>query len=139
MRKIKKTLETGKVDGEIRLILKNLAASVIPTRAKVKEAAAVIGMAETSLEQMRIYGKGSVVSWVKLALYKYDLTPNNLERILSGHRAATPKLEELDATDRVYQEVKRRFSDDELYAWLKLLVAKYEIEKELKVRKKKKK
>jgi len=135
--KSKKDLTNTKIDAEIREFLKHLAETVIPTRSKTKsDVSKALGLSSSAVEQMRIYGHGSIVSWLKLVMYKYNLSTDQVQKFFEDYKAIVTNANPVQEVDKLYQEAKNHFSDEDLFVWLRLLLAKQQIEDDLRKRKK---
>lgn len=121
----------------IKEFLRALASAVLKTPADIRAASDATGLSKSALEQMKIYAKGSASSWVGLLAYSLDISPKDLPAVSAKFRGAisTTKPNELDT---LIEEARRKFSDPELYVWLRLLLARYEIEENVGLRKSRK-
>ena len=108
-----------------------------PDSKSLKTAANALGISQEAARQARDYGKGSVETLVGLVMYGLDIAPQSLNKNLPKVLKMFEKNGELSVLEKLIQEVADKYGQNELIAWLRLLNARYEIEKELGVKKKK--
>ena len=84
----------------------------------------------------RVHRKGSVETYTSLILSGLDLNPSDLKQYFPKIRKLLETPEKLAAIEQLFEEVRTKFGDNEVIAWLRLLLAHHEIEVEMGLRKK---
>jgi len=110
-----------------------------PDSKSLKAAAHELGISQEAARQARDYGKGSVETLVGLVMYGLDIAPHSLNKNLPKVLKMFEKNGELSVLEKLIQEVADKYGQNELIAWLRLLNARFEIEKELGTKKKRSK
>lgn len=108
-----------------------------PDSKSLKTAAIELGISQEAARQARDYGKGSVETLVGLVMHGLGIAPEALNKNLPKVLKMFEKNGELSVLEKLIQEVAEKYGHNELIAWLRLLNARYEIEKELDMKKKK--
>lgn len=103
---------------------------------KLKEAAKKLGIDFERARQARQYGKGSTITINGLIFIGIGIHPKEIKKYLPKVRTAVKQSSELSVLDELVEDARRCFGENELIAWLRLLMARYEIEAELGIRKK---
>lgn len=103
---------------------------------KLKEAAKKLGIDFERARQARQYGKGSTVTINGLVLLGIGIHPKDMKKYLPRIREVLQKPKELSTLDSLIEEARRHYGENDLIAWLRLLIARHNIEAEVGVRKK---
>lgn len=94
-----------------------------------------LGLPYETARQARDYGKGSVTTINGLILYGLGINPQDLHQHIPKLRRMFNKPGELTTLERLIEDALNKYGQNDLIAWLRLLLARYEIEKELGIRK----
>lgn len=101
----------------------------------LRAAADKLGIPFETARQARDYGKGSVTTINGLILQGVGVSPQDLHRHIPKIRKMFGHAGELTTLERLIEEAVSKYGQNDLIAWLRLLLARYEIEKELGIRK----
>jgi hypothetical protein len=112
----------------VKDLLKSLASSALPRRGDNIKAAQALGVHKSTIEQMKSQGKGSLVTWFKLAAYHGKLSPSEIRSFFKNYPTLLKGLGPISEVDSLFESVKKKYSTQELAAWLKLLTSKSEVE-----------
>lgn len=107
-----------------------------PDTKSLKTASHELGISLESARQARDYGKGSVETLVGLVMHGLNIAPQSLFKNLPKVLKMFEKSGELSILEKLIQDVTNKCGKNELIAWLRLLLARYEIENELGIKKK---
>lgn len=102
---------------------------------ELRAAAEQLGLPFETARQARDYGKGSVTTINGLILRGLGVSPQDLTRHIPKIRKMFGKPGELTTLEKLIEEALARYGQNDLIAWLRLLLARYEIERELGIRK----
>lgn len=119
----------------IKEFLKAAASAVLGSPEDLKRARQATGLSKSALEQMKIYGKGSSSAWIRLLAYAAKIPLADLPIISAKFRTVVSEVNQLNDFERLLEEARRHYNENELYAWLRLLVARAEIEESLGLKK----
>lgn len=105
---------------------------------RLYKAAEELGMSKETARQARSrsHQKGSVETYGSLILKGLNSSPSDFKKHLPKLRKIFTNKERLTIIEELFEEVRNSFTDDEVIAWLRLLLARYEIELEIGIRKK---
>lgn len=124
-------------EAELREGQKALLQALYPSDyAKLKEAAKKLDIDFERARQARQYGKGSTVTINGLILLGMGIHPKDLKKHLPKIREMLKKPSELSTLDNLVEEARQYYGENDLIAWLRLLIARFNIETELGIRKK---
>lgn len=112
----------------IRDALKNLAQSATVERGSIERAAEALHLSRVAIEKMKSDGMGSVESWIKLVAFKAQLSETEVRRLLMNPSLLVKGVGNADPLDGLFAQVKREIPTQELAAWLRLLLAKKQVE-----------
>lgn len=101
----------------------------------LKAAADKLGLPLETARQARDYGKGSVTTINGLILHGLGISAHDLQRHIPKIRKMFGDTGELTTLEKLIADASAKFGQNDLIAWLRLLLARYEIEKELGIRK----
>lgn len=101
----------------------------------LRKAAEELGLPLETARQARDYGKGSVVTINGLLLHGLGIRPQDLQRHMPKVRKMFEQIGELTTLEKLIEEVLSKYGQNDVVAWLRLLLARYEIEKEVGIRK----
>lgn len=103
---------------------------------KLKEAAKRLGIPFERARQAYQYGKGSTITINGLLLFGLGVHPKDMKRYVPQVREAMRKPTEPSTLNSLIEEARSLYGENDLIAWLRLLIAKHDIETELKMNKK---
>lgn len=129
--KWQKSMESKAWSASIRAALIDFAKEATRERGATEKAAKALGVTRSAIEKMKITGQGSVESWLKLAAFKADLDEKQLRFFLDNLQQILSDVTPPSALDKVWEELKASYQDQELAAWAKLLLSKKKVEDEL--------
>lgn len=127
-----KTLTPEEWEDLVRNFCKEIARSVTRERGEARRIAKLLGLTPSSLSDIRT-GRitGSVVINVRLFFMKAGIPDHDAKKFLEHPQAMIQSLETPSAVDKLVFELKNLYSENELAAWLKLLISKRVVEKDL--------
>ena len=102
-----------------------------PDAKSLREAAKELGLSAETARQARDYGKGSVETLMGLMMHGLNIAPNSLQKNIPKILKMFEKSGSLNTFESLLQEAIDNYGQNEIIAWLRLLNARYEIEKEL--------
>ncbi len=121
------------INGLHRAILQ----SMYPDAKSLERAAKALKISKETVRQARDYNKGSAQTITGLMIHGGELSPKDiLEKIPHIRKAMTTKNKKLSVIDKLIESVRTKYSEDEIIAWLRLLLARYEVELESGIRRK---
>ena len=121
------------INGLHRAILQ----SMYPDSKSLERAAKALKISKETVRQARDYSKGSAQTITGLMIHGGQLSLEDIQsKIPQIRKAMLTKSRKLSVIDRLIESARRKYSEDELISWLRLLLARYEIELELGLRKK---
>jgi hypothetical protein len=123
-------------DVSIREFCKIILSIFLNTPEKMRHAAKTTELSFNTVEQANIYGKGSAITFGLLFSYGLGIAPKDLSSYANKFKKAIEERGELDYLDGLFAEARHRYSNDELINFLKVLLAKDEIESSLGLKKK---
>lgn len=112
----------------IRTALKVLATKATEERGSIDEAAAATFLSRASIEKMKSRGSGSVESWIKLATYRSGLSASEVINLFEKLPDLLSHLQKQDQLDHLFAQLRQGYPDQELAAWMQLLLAKQKVE-----------
>ena len=112
----------------IRELCKTFAHSALPERGDNVKAAKALKMSLSAVEQMKSYGKGSFKAWIKLAVYKSNLSQDEIKSFFDNFPNLIKEIKPMLEIDHLFEEIKRKHDGQEIAALLQLLLAKREVE-----------
>jgi hypothetical protein len=121
---------------QLREALKAILELMYADSKDLRAAALRVGLPFETARQARDYGKGSVTTINGLILNGLGIAPQDIQKHLPKIRKMFNKTGELTSVERLIEEALSKYGQNELIAWLRLLLARYEIEKDLGIRKK---
>jgi hypothetical protein len=124
-------LSDAQWDELVREFLKKLAQTATRNRGSATHVARALNKSMSAVTEMKSSGKGSVVSWVRLAKHLTGMSDVEAQRLLEDPSAILRSLEQPSEIESLFSEVRRHYTDLELAAWLKLLLAKSKVEADL--------
>ncbi len=126
-----KSPESRAWSNSIRTALIDFAKSALRERGDTDRAADFLGVSRSAIDKMKDTGLGSVESWVKLAAFKTKLDKKRTQYILENLSQVLAGVESPSGIDQIFEDLKSSFSDQELAAWMKLLLSKKRVEDEI--------
>jgi hypothetical protein len=120
---------------QLRDALKALLGIMYSDSKNLRDAADQLGLPFETTRQARDYGKGSVTTINGLILHGLGISAQDLHRHLPKIRKMFAQTGELTTLEKLIEEATAKYGPNELIAWLRLLLARYEIEKELGIKK----
>ena len=96
--------------------------------------ASAVGLSKQQISSIR-QGRsvGSVIGNTRMFFYKAGLTDQEAKEILENSKAIISNIEKPDSIDLLVTELKGLYEPNELSAWLRLLIDKKTVEKNLSV------
>lgn len=120
---------------QLREALKAVLGIMYADSKELRGAADQLGLPFETARQARDYGKGSVTTINGLILRRLGVDPQDLARHIPKIRKMFGRAGELTTLEKLIEEATQKYGPNDLIAWLRLLLARYEIEKELGIRK----
>jgi len=120
---------------QLREALRALLTIMYADSKELRTAADKLGLPFETARQARDYGKGSVTTINGLIFHGLGIGPQDLHRHIPKIRKMFDQSGELTAVEKLIEEALAKYGTNDLTAWLRLLLARYEIEKELGIRK----
>lgn len=117
-----------------REFAKKYARSVLPDKGDNIRAAEVLNMSISSVEQMKISGKGSIKTWFKLMAFDANISPVELKNLVNSASTIFKNSKPMSDIENQFEKLKENFSSNELSAYFRLLLSKKEIEKSFQVK-----
>ena len=124
------------VQKQLRETIKALLCIMYADTKDLRAAAQKLDLPFETARQARDYSKGSVTTINSLILHGFGIAPQDLQKNLPKIRKMFDKSGELTTLERLVEDALSKYGQNELIAWLRLLIARYEIEKDLGIRKK---
>ena len=113
----------------VRELFKSFAHSSLPNRGDNVKAAKALKVSLSTIEQMKSYGKGSLKTWIKLASYRANLSPDEVRAFFNNFPGLLKEIKPLSDVDRLFEEIKKQYNSQEIAALLHLLLSKRDVEK----------
>jgi len=123
------------IDEQLKTAHRTILEGLYPDSAALQKAAASLGIAPETARQARDYGKGSVRTINGLILLGLGINPSDLSSHLPKIRRMFGQDGKLSVLEGLIEEARHKYGHAELIAWLRLLLARYAIEKDLGIRK----
>jgi hypothetical protein len=120
---------------QLREALKTLLGIIYSDSKDLRAAAEKLGFPYETARQAKDYGKGSVTTINGLILHGFGISPQDLFKHIPKVRKMFNKSGGLTILEKLIEEALSKYGQNELIAWLRLLLARYEIEKDLGIRK----
>lgn len=120
---------------QLREALKALLGIMYADTKALRAAAEALDLPYETARQAKDYGKGSVTTINGLILHGLGITPQNLQNQLPKIRKMFSSPGELTILEKLIEDALYKYGQNDLIAWLRLLNARYDIEKELGIRK----
>jgi hypothetical protein len=120
---------------QLREALKALLAIMYADSKDLRIAADQLGLPFETARQARDYGKGSVTTINGLILHGLGISAQDLQRHIPKIRKMFGKTGELTTLEKLIEDALAKYGQNALIAWLRLLLARYEIERELGIQK----
>ena len=122
--------QTEELDESIKKFLGALTNELV--KKKVEEAATAIGKSKATIHAMKREGSGSAVSFVKLLMHSLDLEKDDLTYLVHNiSELADAKKGQYRLSQKLFKDVQRYTDENELIGWLRLLLAKVQIEADM--------
>ncbi|HEX7673546.1 MAG TPA: hypothetical protein VF412_05215 [Bdellovibrio sp.] len=102
-----------------------------PDAKSLRKAAAELGLSFEAARHARDYGKGSVETLMGLLMHGLNIAPNSLQKNLPKVLKMFDKPGALNTFESLLQQAIENYGQNEIIAWIRLLNARHEIEKEL--------
>jgi hypothetical protein len=128
-------LEKVTFEEKLKMAHRAILEELYPDSLSLHKAATVLGISGETARQARDYGKGSVRTINGLILLALGLQPQDLASHLPRIRRMFSEKGKLSVLEELIEEVRHKYGHIEMIAWLRLLLARYEIEKDLGIRK----
>lgn len=127
-----KQLTQQEWDGLARDFCKEITRSLTRNHGDVRRIAKLLSLEPGTISDMR-KGRsiGSVVVVMRLFFLKAGIPDHEAKKFLDNPQFLIKNLETPDGNDKLYQELKNIYSDNEVAAWLRLLISKRLVEKDL--------
>lgn len=125
----------NRADQQLRETLRAVLGIMYAESKDLRAAAEQLGIPAETARQARDYGKGSVTTINGLILHGLGINPEDLPRHIPKIRKMFGEAGELTTLEKLIEEAIAKYGQNDLIAWLRLLLARYEIEKELGIRK----
>jgi hypothetical protein len=122
-------------DKQLREALRAVLGIMYADSKELRAAADKLGLPFETARQARDYGKGSVTTINGLILHGLGVNPVDLHRHIPKIRKMFASSGELTTLEKLIEAALARYGQNDLIAWLRLLLARYDIEKELGIRK----
>lgn len=103
---------------------------------KLKEAARRLGIPFERARQAYQYGKGSTITINGLLLFGLGIHPKDIKKYVPQVREALKKPTKLSDLESLIEDARALYGENDLIAWLRLLLAKHDIETEINTGKK---
>lgn len=121
---------------QIKIGLIETLKEIYPDGKSLRDAALELGISSESARQARDYGKGSAQTMIGLLMHGYKIPPNSLSKNLTKVFKTVEKSSHLATLEKLLEDVISKYGANAITAWLRLLTARYEIERELGIHKK---
>lgn len=112
----------------VKEMLKTFATGALSGHGDNAKAAKALGLSVSAVEQMKSSGKGSPKSWIKLAAYKANLSPDEIRSFFKNIPGILKQIKPMSEVDGLFEEFKKSYSNQEIAALLQLMIAKREVE-----------
>ena len=114
--------------------LSEIAKSATRNWGGVQKVADKLKMPKQSISGMRSpKAIGNKVSWTRMLFYKAGISDTEAKKILQNPHIVIKEIESPSFVDEIFGKLKNLYSENELVGYLKLLLAKRQIEKDLEV------
>jgi hypothetical protein len=123
------------IDDQLKNAHRAILEQLYPDSGSLQKVASALGIASETARQARDYGKGSVRTINGLILMGLGIQPGELSKHLPAVRKMFSQDAKLTTLESLIEEARSKYGHTELIAWLRLLLARYTIEKELGIRK----
>lgn len=127
--------DTKLTDGEWEILVRNLIQTVAQLATRNPGAAAKLArstnLSKSAITQMKRTGKASTVSFIRVAAFLAGLADEQAKGLLENPAAILKNLDPASDVDKLFNEVRVFYSDNELAAWLILLKSKHKVESDL--------
>lgn len=121
-------MDEKKVDLLIRESLKTFAQMALSKRGDNLRASETLKISKSTIEQMKSSGKGSVTTWIKLFTLYANISPAELENFLTCLPTLIKDLKPESKLDNLFEQVKSKYTEQEVASMLKLFLSKKEVE-----------
>lgn len=127
-----KQLTEQEWDRLVRNFFKEIARSATRGRGGAQKLADVIGLSKQAISDLR-GGRsvGRVVSNVRMLFYKAGIPDADAKKFLQNPNIVIKGLDSPSPVDSLVEELKNAYSENELLAWLRLLLSKKIVENEV--------
>lgn len=98
---------------------------------KLKEASKKLGINFERARQARQYGKGSTVTINGLIFMGLGIHPNEIKQYIPKVREILSENTKMSVIDELIEDARALYGENELIAWLRLLLARHQVESEL--------
>ncbi len=127
-----KKLTAVEWDSLIRNFWCNLTRSITSGHGRSQKLATAIGVTRQAISDMRAgRSLGSVTSDTRMLFYQAGLSDEEAKKILENPHIIIKGIETPSIIDGLFQELKNTYSENELTAWMKLLISKRKVEESL--------
>lgn len=121
---------------ELRESQKALLQAIYPADyASLKQAAKELNIEFERARQARQYGKGSTFTINGLILFGLGIHPKDLKKRLPKIRELLTQPTNPSTFEELVEEARTYYGENDLIAWLRLLIARYKIETEIGIKK----
>lgn len=103
---------------------------------KLKQVAKQLGIKFETARQAHQYGKGSSVTINGLIFMGLGVHPTDIKKYIPQVREVVKNNSKTNIIDELIEDARALYGENELIAWLRLLLAKHEVEADLGLRKK---
>jgi len=118
----------------VKNCVKVLSVSATKKRGSTKKASHDLDLSVSTIEQMKLYGKGSITSFFKILAFKMMWKPKEIQNFLENLPYTLDQIDPPQKIDLLFESLKAEYTEDEIGNWLKLLLAKGKIESQLGLR-----
>ncbi len=116
----------------VRGFCTELTRSLTRKHGDVRHIANLLGLEPGTISDMRKgRSTGSVTVVLRLFFLKAGIKDSDAKKFLDNPQLLIKNLETPDQNDKLFQELKNLYSENETAAWLKLLISKRTVEKSL--------
>ena len=116
----------------IREFCKNLLGLYLDSPDKIKKAANATGLSYQTVEQAKIYGKGSTDTFGLLICYGLGIRPKDLPEKARQFYSEVDSKKSLNQLEKEISNLRMFHNVDDIIIWLKLLQTKMDLENKMK-------
>ena len=122
--------EQQRLDESIKRFLGDLTNQLV--KKNIDEAADVIGKSKSTIHAMKREGAGLATSYIKLFMHYLELNEEDLSYFIEHiGDIMDARRRKSSMSQQLFREVRNHTDENELVGWLKLLLAKVQIEAEM--------